>query len=231
MSERRASIFTPQLILGLLVVAAGVLFTMETLGMAYAWDYLRFWPLALVIVGVLFALQADQVPGRLGGGLLAAIGFALLINTYWDFRLDLWDFWPLVLVFLGGMLIWQALQPRKDRPGDADSESWITSMAVLGGVERKNSSSDFRGGELTAFMGGIEIDLSKAQITAPEAVLHIFAMWGGVNVRVPDDWTVVVEGFPFMGGYADKTHHPRDGVKQRLIVRGAVIMGGAEIKN
>jgi predicted membrane protein len=78
-------------------------------------------------------------------------------------------------------------------------------------------------------MGGLEIDLHNASIKG-EAVIDIFAMMGGVEMRVPEDWLVVIEGFPFMGGYENKTHAPKDTTK-RLVIKGTAVMGGVEIKN
>ena len=103
-------------------------------------------------------------------------------------------------------------------------------MAVLGGVNRGNNSRAFRGGDLTAVMGGCEIDLRQAAIEG-EAVIDVFAMWGGIEIRVPENWSVVGRVTPILGGYEDKTRPPRDAGTQRLIVRGMVIMGGVEIKN
>ena len=39
---------TPQLIIGLLIIFIGVVFTLDELGIAPAINYLKFWPLALV---------------------------------------------------------------------------------------------------------------------------------------------------------------------------------------
>ena len=48
----------------------------------------------------------------------------------------------------------------------------------------------FRGADLIAVMGGCEIDLRQAAING-EAVIDVFCMWGGIEIRVPEDWTVV----------------------------------------
>jgi len=53
---------------------------------------------------------------------------------------------------------------------------------------------------------------------------------GGMEVRVPEDWIVIIEGFPFMGGFDDKTRPEKNSTK-RLIVKGTAVMGGIEIKN
>ena len=99
----------------------------------------------------------------------------------------------------------------------------------MGGYRRMNNSKDFKGGELTAIMGGLEIDLREASLKG-DAVIDIFALMGGVEMRVPEDWLVIIEGFPFMGGFEDKTRPPKESTKH-LIIKGTAMMGGIEIKN
>jgi predicted membrane protein len=79
-------------------------------------------------------------------------------------------------------------------------------------------------------MGGCEIDLRNAQING-EAAIDVFAMWGGIEIRVPENWTVIGRVTPLMGGFEDHTRAPQAASAHRLIVRGMVIMGGVEIKN
>ena len=101
----------------------------------------------------------------------------------------------------------------------------------MAGVERVNASRDFRGGDLTAIMGGCDIDLREASIAGGEAVLEVFAMWGGITLRVPETWTVVNKVLPVLGGVDQKTRTSGAAVPQTLVVRGAVLMGGVEIRN
>jgi predicted membrane protein len=116
-----------------------------------------------------------------------------------------------------------------DRAVDANAS--ISAMAVLGAVTRGNNSTAFRGGELTAVLGGCEIDLRHAAING-EAVIEIFALWGGIDIRVPEDWTVVSAVVPVLGGVEDKTRPPQEGAsRHRLVLRGFVVMAGVEIKN
>ena len=57
----------------------------------------------------------------------------------------------------------------------------------MGGVIRRSNSQTFEGADLTAVMGGCEIDLRQASM-APggEAVIDVFAFWGGIDVKVPE---------------------------------------------
>jgi len=102
---------------------------------------------------------------------------------------------------------------------------------VWAGIERKVSSLDFRGGDVTAIMGGAEIDLRPARMPAGRAVVDVTVMWGGVDLYVPEDWQVTVEALPLMAGIEDGTRAPAGEVRGHLVVRGVVLMGGVEIKN
>ena len=53
---------------------------------------------------------------------------------------------------------------------------------------------------------------------------------GGIEIKVPEDWTVVCKGFPVMGGFEDTTK-PRGDTGKRLVVRGLALMGGVEVHN
>jgi hypothetical protein len=67
-------------------------------------------------------------------------------------------------------------------------------------------------------------------VNSHDAVLEVFALWGGIEVRVPPDWSIVSNVDPILGGYEDDTQPPKEESK-RLIVRGTVIMGGLEVSN
>lgn len=221
---------TPQLILGLLFVTVGALFTMETLGYGEANRYLRYWPAGFIALGLAKIWQSrDGHGGAFGGVVLGAIGVWLLLDELNLVGANVWRFWPLLVVALGASMVWRSLTVgRPSAPGDGNSR--ISAVAVLGGVSRGNNSTAFRGGDLAAVMGGCEVDLRHAKIDG-EAVVDVFAMWGGIEIRVPEDWTIIGRVTPLLGGFDDKTRPPATASTQRLIVRGFVIMGGVEVKN
>jgi hypothetical protein len=55
-------------------------------------------------------------------------------------------------------------------------------------------------------------------------------MWGGIEIKVPEDWEVINHGNAFLGGFVNNTR-PLPGSLRRLVVTGTAIMGGVDIKN
>jgi len=220
---------TPQLLVGVMVIVVGVLLTLDNLDLINAEMYLRFWPAGLIALGLLKLWHAREVGGSFAGFLLTLVGTWLLLERTAIVDLSFRDLWPALLVFFGMFLVWQGLSgPR--RRATADTNALINATAVLGGVARGNNSTSFRGGDLTAIMGGCELDLRHAAING-EAVIDVFAMWGGIEIRVPEDWTVSSRVTPLLGGVDDKTRPPQGASKHHLVLRGFVIMAGVEIKN
>ena len=83
---------------------------------------------------------------------------------------------------------------------------------------------------LTAVMGGVEIDMRHCTATGGESVIDVFAMWGGISIRVPHDWQVVSEANAVLGGVEDNAAHVQP-FRHRLVIKGLVLMGGVEVKS
>ncbi len=219
---------TPQLVFGIIVIFLGVLFALDNLNIVAAGDILRFWPLALMALGLVKLLDAQGAEGRLMGGILFGWGSLLLLDRLHVLNFSSHLFWPMILVVVGLFIAWQAIM--RDR-GLSDEAATLSATAILGGVEKNCNSQDFRGGELTAIMGGCQIDLRQAAIKVDQAVIKAFAFWGGIEIRVPEGWSVRLEGFPFMGGMTDSTHTATERSNQLLLIKSFVMMGGIEIRN
>lgn len=222
----------PGLIAGVIFVALGTILLLDRFGILYAHDVLRYWPVILIAIGVCNLLKRDCVGSRVGGAILTVVGGVLLLD-----RLDLWhvrfrDLWPLLLIAVGMLLLWRAIEGRREPP--AVSPSRLHEWTMFGGVERRISSQEFEGGKVAAMFGGVELDLRQAAMKGTRAVVEANALFGGVELRVPADWTVTVQGVGVFGGYSDHTQHPvpAPGAEiKELLVRGGAVFGGVEIRN
>jgi len=220
-----------QLLVGCIVIVLGVLFTLDNLNILQSGSVLRWWPLALVLVG---GSRLAGLGGRqqtVSGAVMAGIGMRLLLSNLHVIRFGIWDLWPLVLVAGGASLVARGMQGRRQTSGSPlDSDDRVQAFVIMGGVVRKMNSGHFVGGEATAFMGGVELDLRGARAATDTLVLDVLVWWGGVELKVPPDWKVTSEVVPIMAGIEDKTKVQLD-AKTHLIVRGLVVMGGIEVGN
>jgi len=219
-----------RLFAGLVVIALGLVALLDNLDIVEIGNVWRLWPLVLIAIGLSKLLRPRGSPGRLVGTVFLAVGLWLLLENLGVWPYSLGDMWPLFVVALGGWLVWGGLG-RGAGGVVPDAASRLNSFAMLGGTEHHSKSQDFRGGDATAILGGCKIDLRQAVIKSGEAVLDVLALWGGVEILVPREWSIVIQGTPILGGFEDKTSSPREDGGSRLIVRGAAIMGGVEIKN
>jgi predicted membrane protein len=229
MKTKSSSFFSSEAVIGFLLLVFGLAILLENLDLMRAHEVLKYWPLILVVFGLIKMFESGPTGGRIFGLILAIVGLFILLDNLDIMYFHLWDLWPLILVAIGVSMVWRVYGKGAVESGSADT--YIRSTAFMGGGKRTNTSKEFRGGELTAVMGGTRLDLRGAQIQGEEAVIDLFAFWGGIEIFVPREWQVDIRVTPLLGGVDDKTEHPSGGLAKRLIVRGTTIMGGAEVKN
>jgi predicted membrane protein len=222
-----------QVFLGLGVIGLGVLFLLDNLGYIEFRDTVRYWPALVVLWGGAKLLDAKSPHERLTFGVITAIGALLLLNRMGLGFINARMLWPVILIVVGALVVYKAMIGRRTMGTvmkvDEDAGNIVDVTAILGGFERRITTPTFRGGEITAIMGGCELDLRGSSIEG-DAVLNVFAVMGGITIKCPPDWTVVLQGTPIMGGFDEKTITPPNGAK-RLVIKGYAIMGGVEVRN
>jgi predicted membrane protein len=223
------------LFVGLILILIGTAFLLDHLGVLPVGQVYRFWPLILVLFGI---SNFFSYANRGFGIFLVVAGAVLQLKTLGLIHITFAELWPLAIIGVGFLVLWGALRAPRVRveiPGDITDA--LSATAIFGGVERRITAQDFKGGNATAIFGGIELDLRDAQIEGNEAVIVIDCIFGGVEIRVPDSWEVRSSGLPVFGGYSDKTRRsaasssPQNTPAKILTLAGTVIFGGVEVKN
>ena len=110
----------------------------------------------------------------------------------------------------------------------------IIGWALFGGREWRNNSSEFRGGSVLAAFGSYEVDLKDTETTAEGAAIEASAVFGRVEIRVPQHWDVTVRGTPIFGGYKATTEPLSQELgreRQHLLVKGVALFGGVSVES
>ncbi len=227
-SDRRRS--SGQALAGLFLLSVGALLFAQNLNILNLRAYWQYWP-ALPLCFGLIKLALGHTQGEKALGILLVVfGGGQLARVFGYWSPGPADAVALSLIGVGAFFVVRGLFGRDEQGARTDASDWISAFAVLAGFERSNNSQNFKGGDLTAVMGGCEIDLRKASMRAP-ASMDVFVMWGGIEVKVPEDWTVEMRGIPILAGFVDKSRPPAVASEKRLVIRGMALMGGVEIKN
>ena len=185
----------------------------------------------------LACFHAQQAAEKYIKAVLTAIGTVLLLDNLGWLAIEEWELvWPLFVIAVGVALVAGGLRSRRRRTAvaagaTAGDDPVFHAAAVMGGVRRQITSREFIGGDVSAVMGGCEIDLRHAEMAGDTAEIEVFALWGGIDLAVPDHWRIEIRGLPVMGAFEDTTRPRTADAGRLLIIRGMALMGGIEIKS
>jgi predicted membrane protein len=230
------------LVIGTIILLLGIVFLLENLGYFQVVQLWQFWPLVLIAVGTAKLIDSGG-KNWISGTALTLIGLIFLANNVGYLPWNIWKFiWPALLILAGVLILirgsfrfntnvhWAgAFQDR-----GSSAENMLHEYAIFGGVNRRIESQDFQGGEAIAVFGGVDIDMHRAATTREEISVDVNAIFGGVEMWVPDTWDVIVRGSSILGGFEDKTQRtpaPEGAKRPRLVIRGSAVFGGVVVKN
>lgn len=216
-----------RLITGILILIVGVGALLDAVNVFPFWEYAAtWWPLAIIASGFLVLLSNRSQYITVIALLL--VGTVLQLNKLNVIEVDLWRvIWPVIIIAVGlSILVKYKGNSKKVKTSDREEVS-----AVFAGNETINKSHDYKGGSATAIFGGVSIDLRDAKIVK-EATLDVFALCGGIELKVPREWKVEHKVLPILGGIESKSHSEKiTDSSPTLYITGTVALGGVEIKS
>jgi hypothetical protein len=118
--------------------------------------------------------------------------------------------------------------PTSDRIGGTPTSSW--GIAIMSGFRRMGAWTVPRTFNAVAFWGGGSIDLRDARFAEAEVRIRAFAVMGGVEIIVPDDIEVHVNGVGIMGGFDHNVSGPGSRGGPRVIISGFAFWGGVGVR-
>lgn len=224
---------------GLILILLGGGLLLDQLNLLnFAYIIRLYWPSLLIILG--FIGLFDRKSSKTGNFILMTIGALLQLNRLDYVDIDIFRlFFPLILIIVGLSVIFgkgtrkhsSPVEPEKWVNKNASMEDTVDLFVILSGNSALNQSLNFKGGKATAVLGGIDLDLRQAQLYNNQAFLDVTALFGGVEILVPDTWRVELNGTPILGGIENQTRPNPDLDAPVLKVAATAMFGGIDIKN
>jgi predicted membrane protein len=226
---------TPRVLLGIFLMALGLAFGLDNLGLIDAGRFVRFWPLLLVVLG----LVKLSTPGQGSGGVFwLIVGSGLLLHTL--HVMAIWRLWPFVFVLVGAQMAYRALSGegrprRRERWMAPDDSSGVTEgvagadpdapAAAIDGEADADSDTDADADGSTinamAFLGGVERTVRSSNFKGGS----LMAFMGGCEIDLREAsmaaGSASLDVTAFWGGIELKV--PPD---WRIENRGLAILGG-----
>jgi hypothetical protein len=121
-----------------------------------------------------------------------------------------------------------AMAKRDQFPDDAEPEDDVLDLAtILRAGKFRSEASAFRGGRLIVWQGGADIDLRGAKLDPAGADLEVWTVFGGMQLRVPEDWRVRVRGVGLFGGAGSTAPQAQPGEAGPILtIRYRTLFGG-----
>lgn len=118
-----------------------------------------------------------------------------------------------------------------DDPADAAFGEVDYALAVLGAAVRKGVWKPAEQVRVLAVLGSATLDLRDAEILEGVTEISVLSVMGSVQIVVPSDLQVDVNGLGLMGSFPHRSPgHTRNPQSPLLRIRGLAVMGSVHVR-
>jgi len=239
------------IICGLLFVGAGVLLFAFNAGfLPMVFKRIVFsWQMFLIALGFVFLFKRSN---WIGGIILMLVGgfFLLPKISFLGIIFVPQNGWALGLIIVGLLVLFGTIWGKRQYVRVDTGKQWrnrrhsyhcrsrereagyIEMNRVFSGSKERVDFKNFKGGEINGVFGGIELDLSDAQLAEGTNYLELNSVFGGVVLIVPIEWKIELRQTQVFGSFVDNRPKPGFEVDENrvLIIEANAVFGGGEIK-
>ena len=105
-----------------------------------------------------------------------------------------------------------------------------TAKAVFSGLTRRGQWVVPSHYTVKTVFGGAQLDLQEVQLESHEVTIEVKAVFGGVDIIVPDDVIAIVDGTAVFGGFDDKVSASQPAPGAPVVrIGGKAVFGGVSV--
>lgn len=219
------------IIWGIILILAGVVVALNTLSITNIDIFFEGWWTLFIIVPCAIGLfnEHDKTGNLIG----LVIGVCLFLGCRDVLNFDLiWKLLvPFIIVCIGLRMVFKGILGNKDiemvKKLKQDGKNIRRGIAAFSGCDINYDNEVFEGAQLTALFGGVECNLKNA-IIDKDCVISASAIFGGIDIIVPDNVNVKINSNCIFGGIENKAAFHQDA--PTIYITGNCVFGGMEIK-
>lgn len=218
---------------GIVLVLAGVLLALNSLDVLDVNIFFDGWWTLIIIIPCLIGIFTDS--DKTGNLIGLCVGVFLLFccQNILSFDLLLKLLFPIIIVIVGCKMIFGTFKSNK-------SQKVMNEVVSNGGNVRNATATfsgqdliyglgeEFTGAELNAIFGGVKCDLRNAVINR-DCVIKCSAIFGGIDIFVPQNVNVKVNSTSIFGGVSNKANNSSANTVT-VYIEGTCLFGGVDIK-
>lgn len=218
---------------GLVFIIVGLIIGCNAMGLTNINIFFTGWWTLFIIVPSFIGLFKDD--SKTWNIIWLVIGIVLLLcaRDVLSFSIIGKLIFPFILVMIGLSFIFKDAfrtkvneKIKKLNSERVDGEDFC---ATFGGIKNSFKEQEFKGANIDAIFGGVEIDLSDAIINHDE-VINVSAIFGGVDIKAPKSVNIKVKSTPIFGGVSNKLKDDFNESLPTIYVNAFCLFGGVDIK-
>ena len=222
---------------GLAILALGVILGGNALGLFNIDIFFDGWWTLFIIIPSAISLITEKE--KLSNLLFLACGVILLLAAQDVFSYGVaWKvILGLVFIVLGFTIIFRTFWHNKNDEEVAEKvkntkngDEIDAQTAIFAGNDRAYNQEEFNGANLVAVFGGNELDLTNA-IIKKDTVIKAFALFGGIEIKVPKDIQIKTKSGFIFGGISDDRKDSDTKGKYTIYLDAAGGFGGVSIND
>ena len=219
------------IIWGSILILVGLILGLNEFGLTNINIFFKGWWTLFIIIPSFINLFVDKDKTGSLIGLLIGVILLLSIRNIIDLNIIWKLIIPIILVCIGLSIISKNVFDKevskkiKELNNKNDNSNYCSTFSS----QNINIDKDFSGTNLDAIFGGIEIDLRNSNIKE-DVVINATAIFGGIDIFVPDNVKVEIKSTSIFGGVADKKKNKSNDKSHTIYVNATCLFGGVDIK-
>lgn len=218
---------------GLVFIVVGLIFGLNAMGITNINVFFRGWWTLFIIVPSFIGFFKDE--NKTWSIIWFVIGVMLLLcaRDILSFAIIGKLIFPFILIMIGLNFIFKDVFQSKvnDKIKKLNSErvDGENFCATFSGIKNNFKGQEFKGANIDAIFGGVDIDLTEAIINHDQ-IININSVFGGVDIKVPNGVNIKVKSTPIFGGVSNKVNRSFDESFPTIYVNAFCLFGGVDIK-